>query len=468
MQTRRIVRTGILNILFLLGFLLLMFVVGNRVLLIGSGNLKLLLMVLLVFIPSLVSMMFYYLQDRAEPEPVVYVVYAFLAGMAAAALGAIPLWHYVFRIREWIFASSDLFIAGSFLVLAPVASLLLYVVLRYGFYPLEEFDEPVDGMVYGAVAGVGMAFTLSVHHLISRPDCTLFVIAHVSTTHILIYSAVGALIGYVMGRTKFCRRHVDSHSLFALFLGCVLLGVYHMVNDFIFVSGFEAAYWLSFALTLIYALLVLGYGVLMMRRLSSQGQGQEGYVCPKADILTILFAVVLLLAAGVVSDQGLKGTVFHDPDTGISFRYSHALSRMPFGTLVGPGRLLAGRTKTLFAREGSTDLPVYVAAMTYAPLPGEGVPELMRFVEVMETESMTVEDTRIGGKKGMRLSYSFIRQNEDENDVFPRLIQVHTDLIPLDGPVLVFIYRASAEHFSQGLPLYEEILNSVRWDEAAR
>ena len=68
----------------------------------------------------------------------------------------------------------------------------------------------------------------------------------------------------------------------------------------------------------------------------------------------------------------------------------------------------------------------------------------------------------------MRLSYSFIQQNEDANEVFPRLIQVHVDLIPLDGPVLVFVYRASAEHFSQGLPLYEEILNSVRWDEAAR
>ncbi len=468
MQTRRIVRTGALNILFLAGFLLLMFLVGNRVLLSGGESLKFILLVLLAFIPSLVSMIFYYLQDRAEPEPVAYVVYAFLAGMAAAVLGAIPLWHLVFRLREWIFGTSGLFIAGSFLVLAPVASLLIYAVLRYGFYALEEFDEPVDGMVYGAAAGVGMAFTLSVHSLSSRPDCTLFVIAHVSTTNILIYSAVGALIGYVMGRTKFCRRHVDSSSLFALLLGTVLLGIYYTVNDFIFISGFEAAYWLSFALTMVYALLVLGYGVIMMRRLSRQGRGQKRHACPRVDLLTLLAALALLLAAGVVSDQGIKGKVFHDPDTGLTFRYPHALSRMPFGTPAGPGRLLAGRMKTLLVREGGSELPVYVAVLMYVPLPGEEAPELTRFVEAMETESMTVEDTRIGGKKGTRLSYSFLQGDEDANEIFPRLVQVHADLIPLNGAFQIFVYRASAEHFSRGLPLYEGILRSVRWEEAAK
>ena len=461
-------KTGVFNILFLLGFLLLMFLVGSRVFLPGGEGLKFILLGLLVLVPSLVAMLFYTLQDRLEPEPVSHVVYAFLAGAAAAALGAIPLWHSVFRIREWLYASSSLFIAGAFLVLAPVASLLIYAVLRYGFFPLREFDEPVDGMVYGAVIGVGMAFTVSFHHLVSRPDCTLFVITHVAATHILVYSAVGALIGHMMGRTKFCRRPVDRNALLALLLGTLLLGVYHMINDFIFVSGFEGAFWLSFALTLTYALLVLLYSALMMRRLASQGGEQGLYSCPRFDYLTALFAVALLLSAGVVAGQGLKGTKYLSRNPAVSFYYPHALSQLSFGAPVGPGRLLAGRMKTLFSREGGSDLPVYVALLMYVPPSGEGLPELTQFVETMETESMTVGDTRIGGKKAKRLSYSFVRDAEEADDPFPRLIQVYTDLVPLEGRFLIFVYRASAEHFSRGLPLYEQMLRSVRWDTPAR
>jgi RsiW-degrading membrane proteinase PrsW (M82 family) len=461
-------RTGFFNILFLLGFLLLMFLVGGRVLLPGGEGLKLILLGCLVLVPGLVSTLFYYLQDRGEPEPVSYVVYAFLAGMAAAGLGAIPLWHSVFRIREWIYASSSLFVAGAFLVLAPVASLLLYAVLRYGFFPLREFDEPVDGMVYGAVTGVGMAFTLSFHHLVSRPDCTLFVIAHVSTTHILVYSAVGALIGYVMGRAKFCRRPVDRNALLAVLLGTTLLGIYHMVNDFIFVSGFEGAFWLSFALTLVYALSVLVYGAFMMRRLASRGAEQGLYSCPKFDYLTALFAAALILSAGVVAGQGLKGNRYLNQDPAVSFYYPHSLSQLPFGALSGPGRLLVSRMETLFAREGSFDVPIYVALLMYVPPPGEGPPGLMRLVETMETESMTVEDTRIGGKKATRLSYSFVQDAKDADDVFPRFIQVYADIVPAEGRFLIFVYRASAAHFARGLPLYEKMLRSVRWDAAAR
>jgi hypothetical protein len=244
--------------------------------------------------------------------------------------------------------------------------------------------------------------------------------------------------------------------------------VYHMVNDFIFVSGFEGAFWLSFALTLVYALLVLLYGTLMMRRLASREKEQGLFSCPRFDYLAALFAAALLLSAGVVTGQGLRGNRYLSLDPAVSFYYPHSLSQIPFRARAGPGRLLAGRMKTLFSREGGFDVPVYVALMMYVPPPGGELPELMQFVETMETESMTVEDTRIGGKKATRLSYSFVQDAEDADDVFPRFIQVYADLVPLDGRFLIFVYRASADHFTRGLPLYEKMLRSVRWDATAR
>jgi RsiW-degrading membrane proteinase PrsW (M82 family) len=463
MRISRLFRTGLLNIIFLLGFLLLAFLLGGRVLLTGGGGLKFIWMVLLVFVPSLVSVLFYFLQDRHEPEPAGYIAYAFLSGMAAAALALIPLWRYVFKVEEWIHASTSLFLLGSLLVLAPAVSLLLYGILRYGFLPLREFDEPVDGMVYGAVAGVGLAFVVSLNHLLSRPDCTVFVIAYVSTSHILVYSAVGALIGYFLGRSKFCGNRIDVYALFAVLLGTLLLAVYHLLNEFIFLSGWEHAFWISFFLTLAYALLVLLFGVIRMHRLVSQGSQAAAITCPKLDTWTSFMAVLLLLAGFLVSAQGMKGRTFASPEHGFSFTYPHSLSQLPFRNPVGQARILAANMKTLFAREGGSELPVYVSVRVYVGPTREETPELIQFVSALETESLTVEDSSIGGEKATRIVYSYLRETESPRRRFPRLIQVQADLVQRDGRILVFIYGAEAGVFERGEAVYERLLQTVRW-----
>ena len=80
METKRIFRPSLLNLFIQLAFLLLMFVVGNSVLITGESSLKFVILAVLVLVPSFIWVFFFYLQDRDEPEPVSYVVYAFLAG----------------------------------------------------------------------------------------------------------------------------------------------------------------------------------------------------------------------------------------------------------------------------------------------------------------------------------------------------------------------------------------------------
>ena len=464
MRTGRLFRTGLLNIAALLSFLLLAFPLGSRTLVTGGGDLKIVWVALLVFFPSLVSVLFYVRQDRQEPEPAGYIVYAFLSGMAAAALFAVPLWRHIFRVEEWIHASFSLFLLGSLLVLAPAVSLLLYAVLRYGFLPLREFDEPVDGMVYGAVAGAGLAFVLSMHHLLTRPDCTVFVIVYVATSHILIYSAVGALIGYFLGRSKFCGKRIDLDSLLAVLVGTLLLAVYHVLDGFIFLSGWEHAFWVSFVLTLAYALLVLVFGVIRMRRLISQERREVAFTCPKLDTRTSLAAGLLLLAGLLTSAQGMRGHIFSSPEHGFSFSYPHSLSQLPFRNPVGQARVLAGNMRTLFAREGGADLPVYVSVRVFSGQAQEDMPELIRFVSALETESLTVEDTSIGGVKATRIAYSYLSGAGNPSQRFPRLIQVLADLVQRDGFILVFIYGAEAGDFERGEAAYERLLQTVRWD----
>ena len=123
----------------------------------------------------------------------------------------------VFRIQDWIYVSSRSFFSGDFFSGCSFGGgQACILVVRYVFYPLKEFDEPVDGMVYGAVTGVGLAFVITFHHLVTRPDCTLFVIASVATAYTLIYSAVGSLMGYLLGKVKFGRKQLETYALFSL------------------------------------------------------------------------------------------------------------------------------------------------------------------------------------------------------------------------------------------------------------
>jgi RsiW-degrading membrane proteinase PrsW (M82 family) len=465
MRARRLLRTGFLNILFLLGFLLLMYIAGSRVLLSGTQTHKLLLLMLLVLIPSLVCVLFYCLQDRKEPEPVRYILSAFLAGMGAASLAVIPLWQLFFRIHAWLYASSTLFMQGTFLVLSPLAAAALYAVIRYIFYPLKEFDEPVDGMIYGAVTGVGLAYVITFYHLVTRPDSTLFVIASVATSQILIYSAVGSLIGYLLGQVKFRRRNLELYGLYALLLGTLLLSVFTIVNDFIFLEAFAGAFFLSFFLGLCYALLVLLYGTLQMRRLTRAAQHQEVAVCPRIDRWPGLLILAVLAAAFLISNHGLKGKRCDLPDQGLHFYYPHAFSAFPFEDVFAPKFIPKEPLHILFSSRGSEELPVSFSVRLQRRLGSEEPFDVNRYVEAAVTESLTTRRTTIAGRKGTRITYSYLVEAQDTGREFPQLIQVYHDVIFLEEGALVFTYRAGAGFFEQGLPLYAKILESVRWDE---
>ena len=72
---------------------------------------------------------------------------------------------------------------------------------------LAEFDEPADGMTYGAFLGCGFAAVWSLGYLAAHPDFTLFSLAYSASTNVLVYASVAALVGYLVGRTRFQKRH---------------------------------------------------------------------------------------------------------------------------------------------------------------------------------------------------------------------------------------------------------------------
>jgi RsiW-degrading membrane proteinase PrsW (M82 family) len=110
------------------------------------------------------------LKDRLHPEPRRLLVFAFLLGVAAAGL-ALALFHVAGAAGVPIdpgptAASTALF---CFAVVGPIEEGAKFLAARLVVFRWAAFDEPLDGLVYGAAIALGFA---SFENLIYLPQLT--------------------------------------------------------------------------------------------------------------------------------------------------------------------------------------------------------------------------------------------------------------------------------------------------------
>lgn len=162
--------------------------------------------VALAVVPALIWLSFFYRQDRLEPEPKGYVLAVFALGALLAAAVGLPLTRSLFRTADWLGASPLIELLGSILIVGFSYEFLKYAAVRYYVYPLEEFDERVDGLVYTTAAGLGFATALNVQYVLGSGGVDLQVgIIHVVITALAQASFAG-ITGYCLGCAKFERR----------------------------------------------------------------------------------------------------------------------------------------------------------------------------------------------------------------------------------------------------------------------
>ena len=168
-----------------------------------TGWQLLLASVVLALIPALLWLLFFYQQDRLEPEPKGYVLAVFALGALLAQAIGIPLLRDGFEARKWLPIEPWANVLGSILIVGFVQEFLKYAAVRYSVYPLVEFDERVDGVIYGTAAGLGYATMLNIQYVLSSGGVNLQagVIRIVVTA--LAQASFAGLTGYFLGRAKF-------------------------------------------------------------------------------------------------------------------------------------------------------------------------------------------------------------------------------------------------------------------------
>lgn len=226
--------------------------------------------VVLALVPAAIWLTFFYLQDRAEPEPKGYIMGVFALGSILAAAVGVPVVEDLFRTSHWIYTDTFTKIVGGILVVGFTQEFLKYAAVRYSIYNSSEFDEPTDGIIYATAAGLGYATVLNINFVVSNGGVDLGAGILRMAVVALAQAAFSGITGYFLGRAKF-----ESEPVWWMPLGITLAAIFNgiftwlqilVTRPTITLSGATSNTWLGLVLAALVAFATTGVILMLVRR----------------------------------------------------------------------------------------------------------------------------------------------------------------------------------------------------------
>jgi protease PrsW len=225
--------------------------------------------VILAIVPSAIWLYFFYRQDRLEPEPKTKLAAVFLLALLLTDALGLRLINDWFRMSTWASAESVTSLLASILIVGFTWQAITYAAVRLVVYDTPEFDERMDGIVYGTVAGLGVAYVISNGGVALAPG-----VIHVMTTA-LAQASFSGLLGYFMAEAKFEHKPVWWVPL-GLFIAAVLNGLFSWLLSEISANGLTVSPWRSLVLGILVALAVFALLLALMRRVTEETLSESG------------------------------------------------------------------------------------------------------------------------------------------------------------------------------------------------
>jgi RsiW-degrading membrane proteinase PrsW (M82 family) len=176
-------------------------------------TLKFLVDFLLALAPGVAWVLYIRRRDRYDPEPGSLLARAFLSGLLLVPIARI-LERAMTPAGCFGIPPLPLWVHLAFVV-APLEELLKFAVTRIWFYPHPEFNEPVDGIVYASVVGIGFASMENSLYMLRDGATVGLIRSGVST---LLHLGCAGLVGHALGQQKFAPKRA---RVFLAVLGAV-------------------------------------------------------------------------------------------------------------------------------------------------------------------------------------------------------------------------------------------------------
>ncbi len=217
-----------------------------------------------VLVPTVLWLSYFYLLDRARPEPKTRVLGVFLLALLLTEAAGYPLLQW-FRVGEWAANLGATSLLASILIAGFIWQAISYTAVRIVVYSTTEFDERMDGIVYGTMAGLGVGTLLNLHYILDNGGVTLGPgVVHIVTTA-LAQASFGGITGYFMAQAKFEHRPVWWIPA-GVAIAAILNGLFRWSVSEVSADGLTVAPWRSLVLGLIASLVAFIVLLVLMRQ----------------------------------------------------------------------------------------------------------------------------------------------------------------------------------------------------------
>ena len=220
------------------------------------------LSILLAIIPGILICVLIYRLDKYEKEAKIPLLICFLIGMLITApVSAIQAWTYSIGLDD----ASNIWMAlfSSFIIVSLSEELFKFAGILIFPYRQKFFNEPLDGIVYAVMIGMGFATLENVLYATRYGLATTVVRAF---TAVPAHAVFAIILGYYVGKAKFEPENRRRLLLIGLGMAIAIHGTY----DFFILQ--EAYEWL-----MILAIFTLGISIYFARNLIKEHQDNSPF-----------------------------------------------------------------------------------------------------------------------------------------------------------------------------------------------
>ena len=184
-------------------------------------------LIALAIAPGIAICLFIFHRDAYNREPKLNLFVSFFLG----AIIVLPVAIAELYFNQFPNQTISGVAISAFLVVALSEELGKFIILRFYSYSKKSFDEPLDGIVYGVMIGMGFATVENIMYVQKFGIQTGFLRMVLSVP---AHATFGVLMGYHAGKAKFDK----ANSGILLFLGLFWAVLFHGVYDFfLFLQG---------------------------------------------------------------------------------------------------------------------------------------------------------------------------------------------------------------------------------------
>jgi RsiW-degrading membrane proteinase PrsW (M82 family) len=174
--------------------------------------------------PGAAIMLYIYLKDKHEREPLSLLITSFGYGIFSTAITLIFTWSLEMVL---LFKEDDLIqqFFDAFFKVALLEEFSKFIFVRFVLYPNRNFNEPFDGIVYAVMVSMGFATLENLMYVFEFGFRTGILRMF---TAVPAHATFGVMMGYFLGKAKF----THSRGLYLALLALIVPTIFHGAYDY--------------------------------------------------------------------------------------------------------------------------------------------------------------------------------------------------------------------------------------------